>query len=147
MHNICYGTALQHSNGIWTEKVKKCLSFFIQKECQFLHFSGMGSSVLVITVHSILTNKTTTVRTSVHSKTCWLCYVICYTTASVCTLTGTTVRWFATNRSGRPLFWVKLSTVETETVHATNVTDSAVLQTVTVAVRMVHKGAYNNECE
>jgi len=35
-----------------------------------------------------------------------LCYVICYTTASVWTEIGDTVRWFLTERSGRPLFWV-----------------------------------------
>ena len=63
-------------------------------------------------------------------------YVSCYSPVSVHIMTGATDFSYVTNRSGRPVFSVNISTVETETVHATNVTDSAVLQTVTVAVQL-----------
>ena len=119
------GNAILQTNGFRTEKMHKSLSFLSRKK--LLPFQWYGGAMLAILEESSVTNKGTTVRTNVHSKSCLLCYVICYVTANVCTVTGATVCWFVTNSSGWQLFSVKLPTIQTETVHAINVNNKTLM--------------------
>ena len=103
---------LSNRNGI------QALFFLYMEKKSFAPYKWYGGAMSAILEDSSMTNKGTKVRSNIYSKFCWLCYLICYVTASVCTVTGATVCWFVTDRSGWPLFWVKVSTVETETVQA-----------------------------
>jgi hypothetical protein len=103
-----YYTVLQCRNLIASEH-NKCTNPFLSwyRKKFFPPFQWYGGEMPALLEDSSITNKGTAVRKNKYSKFYSLCYTICYATANVCTVTGATVCWFVTDRSGRLLLWVK----------------------------------------
>jgi hypothetical protein len=80
---------LQH-NIFRTEQMLKSLVFFSRKKA-IASIKWYGEAMLAVLEDSSVKNKGTIVKTNVKSKSCLLCYVICYATASVRKVTEATV--------------------------------------------------------